>query len=637
MRISTLLFRLFFTLLILLTGCGKENISSFSENTSTFRILVSIGAAQSSSDETKVSLTESSLEWNGNDKIQIVEVDDNGEFGECFDFTIDSSSIWSTSKTAEFVGATLTEGKNYIAFIYTNVGSVISDTDYGISKNYVSGYNYDNFDSDNFDILMYSDIFQYQGESLPSIGIAPISTILAVNIVMDGYTDDIGDLKSLEISNSLGRNIFLSDILFDSNGERVDAFNSVGSQYGATSSILANFAEPLAFDENQELTVYIPLSWNNYLSYMSNTLVFTVTTTENYVCSSNATTSYLEDGALYNVSFFFQVESDLSSIYQSSDYSQDGEVTQLQAATVGSGINLVIVGDGFADKDMEEYDERMSEAMEYFFSEEPYITYRDRFNVYSVKAISKNEGITSSGETVFSTEFGDGTFISGDDQTVFNYALKVPSISSYNDLHIITVLNSSTYAGTCYMYTNGASIAYCPIIYNKADNFCQVVVHEAGGHGFGKLHDEYDSYGGTIPNDEITSFNKQLAYGWNANVDITADSSSIQWAHMLSDSRYDGYVGIYEGAMCYEYGAYRPSEESIMRHNTGGYNAPSREAIYKRIMELSGSTYSYEEFVAYDAINRTEESVTKNAQAAAKVDISKFVPLNPPVLVESDF
>ena len=44
-----------------------------------------------------------------------------------------------------------------------------------------------------------------------------------------------------------------------------------------------------------------------------------------------------------------------------------------------------------------------------------------------------------------------------------------------------------------------------------------------------------------------------------------------------------------------------------MRHNTGGFNAPSREAIYYRIHKLAYGDqwqYNHENFVEYDAINR---------------------------------
>ncbi|MFI3315172.1 MAG: M64 family metallopeptidase, partial [Rikenellaceae bacterium] len=258
----------------------------------------------------------------------------------------------------------------------------------------------------------------------------------------------------------------------------------------------------------------------------------------------------------------------------------------------------------------------------------------DRFNVYAVKAISKNEGVNGVSETIFSAEFTGGTAISGDNTKVFTYALKVPSISSTSNLTVIAVLNSSNYAGTCSMYSSGASVAYCPIVNNNDEAFRQVIIHEAGGHGFGKLMDEYASdNSGTITSSRISTFNWEVSLGWGANTDITNDASQIRWAHFLEDSRYSGLVGIYEGALTYEYGAYRPTDVSIMRYNTGGYNAPSREEIYRRIMIQSGEEYDFEEFVAYDAINLSVSSQTYSAVQAANLDKSTFVPLASPVVI----
>ena len=48
-----------------------------------------------------------------------------------------------------------------------------------------------------------------------------------------------------------------------------------------------------------------------------------------------------------------------------------------------------------------------------------------------------------------------------------------------------------------------------------------------------------------------------------------------------------------------------------MRHNYGGFNAPSREAIYYRIHKLTYGDdwqYDYEKFVEYDAVNRKSAS-----------------------------
>lgn len=324
--------------------------------------------------------------------------------------------------------------------------------------------------------------------------------------------------------------------------------------------------------------------------------------------------------------------------YNSEDYSQDGVVLTLQTASEGTGIDLVFVGDGFVDTQMGtggEYETRMKQAMEAFFDEEPLKTFRDRYNVYAVKAVSQNEGIGDGRKTVFNSVISDGsTLISGDDTSVFEYALKVPTIMNTNNLTTICILNSYTYAGTCYMYySNNASVAYCPIVYNSDTDFKNIILHEGAGHGFGKLADEY-YYSGTITTSAISTYNYQKGLGWMSNVDVTNDPTTIRWSHMISDPVYTNYVDIIQGALSYQYGAYRPTSYSIMYHNTGGFNAPSREAIYKWIMEFSGDTYSFEKFKEYDQINLTQTAAASRAAQANSVDISTFKPTAPPVMIE---
>ena len=87
-------------------------------------------------------------------------------------------------------------------------------------------------------------------------------------------------------------------------------------------------------------------------------------------------------------------DTDAPVAYSSTDFSQNGEVSLLQQATVGRGINIILMGDGFLDRDMGpdgKYEQKMKETMEQFFSFEPYYSFRDRFNVYSVKVVSKND------------------------------------------------------------------------------------------------------------------------------------------------------------------------------------------------------------------------------------------------------
>ena len=68
-----------------------------------------------------------------------------------------------------------------------------------------------------------------------------------------------------------------------------------------------------------------------------------------------------------------------------------------------------------------------------------------------------------------------------------------------------------------------------------------------------------------------------------------------------------------------------------MRYNEGGFNAPSREAIYTRINKLAfGESwqYDYEDFVAYDAVNRRTEPVAVHSSV-----LQRHEPTAPPVIV----
>ncbi len=328
--------------------------------------------------------------------------------------------------------------------------------------------------------------------------------------------------------------------------------------------------------------------------------------------------------------------------YTSSDYSQDGQVTRIHSATVGKGIDVVFVGDAFADKDQNLFNKYVELGKEAFFTEEPFRSTKNRFNIYRIGSVSKNGIITQEGgDTKFSAQFGDGTYISGDHDAVFRFVQdKMPSVNLKKTI-VFVIVNKAKYAGTCWMFSDNKAVCYVPLCRNE-NEYAQTLRHEGCGHGFGKLADEYfyDSMG-RIPDDEVSELKKWkgFAYGFHENVDLTSDPNTILWSKFISDSRYSGKVGVYQGGYTYPYGVYRPTDNSIMRHNTGGFNAPSREAIYKKIMKFSEGdawTYDYETFVAFDAPARNTEAVTRAAAQCAAVDKANFIPLAPPVMVMVD-
>lgn len=396
-------------------------------------------------------------------------------------------------------------------------------------------------------------------------------------------------------------------------------------------NITGNFPE--YFATNPNMKGYSPILVYNK---MSGVISEDILSSDNWKSWSNPELHILQQQEGYGFTL---------SLYSSTDYSKDGEVITLQQATIGNGIDIVLMGDGYSDRLITNgtYNNTMKLAMEKLFSVEPYKSYREYFNVYAVKVVSANEVYTPGAQTALSCYFGDGTLVGGNDQQVFNYAQKAITTERMDEALLVVMMNSTNYAGTCYMYnpstgnySNGVSISYFPV---GADETAleQIIHHEAAGHGFAKLADEYAYEDmGTVPTDYVAEIKEQQTnWGWWKNVDFTNDPSSIRWSKFINDTRYanDG-LDAYEGGLTYWTGVWRSTENSIMRYNTGGFNAPSREAIYYRINKLAYGEdwqYDYEKFVEYDAINRNT-TISRSTFAPKQMP-----PLHEPIIIKDSW
>ena len=292
---------------------------------------------------------------------------------------------------------------------------------------------------------------------------------------------------------------------------------------------------------------------------------------------------------------------EMEDFYTSEDYSRDGEIQLLQRAGRGKGIDLVFMGDAYVDKDMESdgvYEQDMRKGMEMLFSIEPYRSLRDRFNVYSIKVVSPNNLFLPETETR----------INWSEEVALEYASKIPEISKDRMMVCVLFGTPGFWRSQTTMYWDGSFVSFV------SKGIDDVLIHEVGGHGIAKLLDEY-----VEPGNERSWLSEQEKsdmdwlwnqFGWGANVDWRNDPAEVRWHHFLEDERYIGEnIGIYEGSYLYGFGAYRPTENSMMRYNDAPFNAPSREQIYKTVMALSEDatwTYDYEEFVLFDAINRSD-------------------------------
>jgi len=251
-------------------------------------------------------------------------------------------------------------------------------------------------------------------------------------------------------------------------------------------------------------------------------------------------------------------------------------------------IDMVFVGDGYRDEDLNDYEIHVNNAVDAFFSIEPLQSYLPLFNVHRVDVISNESGVDNDPvegierDTAMNMSFwcsGIERLLCVDTSLAWSFANNVPSTDS-----ILAVANSTKYGGAGYSWAEIGTFSGA----NAAAT--DVAIHELG-HSLADLADEYD-YGGPAeyPGGEPTSRNASTY----TSTEMAANGA--KWANWLgeNDSAWDGFVGTYEGAVYSQYGIYRPTNNSMMRPLARPFNQPSAEGfiveMYKIVDPLDDHT-----------------------------------------------
>lgn len=314
----------------------------------------------------------------------------------------------------------------------------------------------------------------------------------------------------------------------------------------------------------------------------------------------------------------------------------DGEVTQYTRDGLDGQIPVIFIGDGFSAGDFVEgghWDTVADKGIENFFATEPYRHYRNCFTAWKVVAHSAERGCSrwrgsnhNSGtyvhkvNTRFNTKYyGDGytgTYMTTNDNDVFTFvSSRLPRVDLSKTV-IVLIVNDPVYSGTCWNYWDGRGIGIVPLCedatvkdwfrngavvnYTTPYTYRETMAHEAAGHGFGRLADEYKFADGDATQDHKNG----IANWWNAtppmnlNVDYRA-KEQCNWHEFFGREGYE-HVGYFQGAQ-YDRGIYMSEDRSVMRDMWYcNYNAASRLAIVKRIYQNMGWTWNFEEFIKVD-------------------------------------
>ena len=319
----------------------------------------------------------------------------------------------------------------------------------------------------------------------------------------------------------------------------------------------------------------------------------------------------------------------------------DGFVRHLIKSDRPNTYNIVYLSEGYKDTEYSMYDDMLEVSVKALFEIEPFKSYKDYFNVYSVFAVSKDSGITADVETYHyadlsllsyhykaDTAFGmhwsvsaapnsgnnsfGMTFPNWFESKVLDYGKKATNRVNHfafiiNGLFQYKPDNAKNELGHFFGFANWLyNYGNLPICYNmgytqggQRDSFGKMSTHEIG-HGFG-LGDEYVESRYEISPDSLQAY----ASRWY-NIDITNDPSKVKWSHFIGRQGYEN-VGIFEGAH-YGKNIYRPTENSLMRDQYMSnpfrtFNAPSREGIVRELFKVVGETFTLDKFFEKDVPN----------------------------------
>ncbi|MFD3696139.1 M64 family metallopeptidase [Streptomyces sp. NPDC058646] len=261
----------------------------------------------------------------------------------------------------------------------------------------------------------------------------------------------------------------------------------------------------------------------------------------------------------------------------------DGEVTKvIDNGPTADRLDVVVIGDGYTATELAEFHADARQKWAEVTAVEPYTTYRNLFNVWTVDAVSHDSGVSGDPDpaTVRDTALGS-YFWCGDIERLL--CVDQPKVDSYvakapeADL-VIVLANSAKYGGAGYNEPS-ATLGYAGISTASAGHAKsgQVAIHETG-HSLGKLADEY-FYPGTPDYEKYTGPEPADSNSSTLPADRMA-AQRAKWYRWLGEESPDGgTVGAYEGGGYFVTGLYRPTDASLMRVLGKPFSLPGTEAM----------------------------------------------------------
>lgn len=235
-------------------------------------------------------------------------------------------------------------------------------------------------------------------------------------------------------------------------------------------------------------------------------------------------------------------------------------------------IDIVIVAEGYTDKEQDKFFHDAARAADALFSHEPFKSRSSQFTVRAVFAPSAQSGVSVPHDGKWLSTAASSHF----DTFYSQRYLTTQAIWHLWDLignvpfeHVIVLANTPIYGG-------GGIYNNITIMNSDHPTFVPVLVHEFG-HSFGGLADEYyydDHFDTQYPPDTEP---------WEPNI-TTKVNFGAKWPDLVGQ----GEVGLYEGGGYQSKGVFRPTPDCRMKTN----ECPSFCPVCYRAIEAMTDYYT---------------------------------------------
>jgi hypothetical protein len=366
-------------------------------------------------------------------------------------------------------------------------------------------------------------------------------------------------------------------------------------------------------------------------------------------------------------------------------------------------VTIAVVPDGFRKEEMSVYEDLAKSGIDALMDTEPYKSYSQYFNVWILRAASKQSGasvtdgygnIVTLVDNYFGTKWGQDSYndMTADSDFVFEFVSEhCPDIQdgthTIAEVPILIIINDERYGGRCLNYSNGQGYGMVPYtdrggglfwpypdvasstddplptpvdndvlnayfhwttdeerseLGNNTGDWRNTLVHEFGGHCFGRLGDEY------WPNDQLSYVSGPVSsQSWPVPfaLNLASNPTAVPWeadvldypleSLVAKDPNY-GRIGIFQGGDNKTYGRWRSEKVSCMIDNRFYFSTWQRMLIVKRIMTLSGSTFDATSFWQKDVTLDPVRDMRSSPVVGDQSRPVRNVPLlPPPVLYET--